>query len=655
MPVTIGLLFHSNFPFSMHYNIAYNSCYKYLPGIFRDFPEIPINLHISAPLLQQFGWRNPEIIDILNNGVINKQFEILGSSYAQNILYACSDWANKKHLEWNKAIIDKFFPTIKNNLMGFWNPERVFFSALINLLINFNYSYTLIENHILDKAIRDPSIPVERVWKYKISNTNKYFYFLPDNQEMIKFTNNAIWTGNSDTLFEFIEAKCESDSDNSILCYAEDAEATGFWQIARGMDYKKAHTNLRKLLTELEENAWIQVKLFSEILNSEKVYEIKNIPDGAALWMNESVKIDGYNDWFDFIKESPEIKYYKAYYEKIERTIKTVTGTTINRNLLNELIKCYLVQQFEFGCSPGTFGDLESRYLMNVPGMQLWDDRRMLNNMFNLLLNQKQKETSPQWIYQDGLSLIECKSSKWISQFSPIGARCTLLFNKEKNSLFSPNPYFSSQDRNILYNSFPFLEVQIKYPDFEELVNYHGNLLMDQCTVNNLPIGELSSSKIILTPNGKQYQNMKALKHTLFNSMILPKRNSVLFWYSEEGIQISKEITNLESSILVQYIVKNISKENKAIDFSITNEFSPDPATILDNGIKSLTMQALKEKGKSHFIIKNTITESQVSTITPLNPNHFIPISSEFAIRFKLQFEFDLSRGTQKKIPLELA
>jgi len=55
VPVVAGLLFHGNFPFSMHYSVAYHSCYKHLPVIMREYPDIPVNWHLSAPLIQQLA------------------------------------------------------------------------------------------------------------------------------------------------------------------------------------------------------------------------------------------------------------------------------------------------------------------------------------------------------------------------------------------------------------------------------------------------------------------------------------------------------------------------------------------------------------------------------------------------------------------------
>ncbi|MFX1312483.1 MAG: hypothetical protein ACFFHD_07700 [Promethearchaeota archaeon] len=651
MPVVIGLLFHGNFPLSMHYNVAYHSCYKYLPVIMREYPDIPINWHLSAPLLQQLAWKNPETIQIFNEGLKSSQFEILGSSYAQNILYACSEWANRKHIKWNRSIIHNFFPELKK-LNGYWNAERVFYKDIVNLLIDYNYSYTLIENDILKKALPNTKISVDHVWKQKVNRKNRYFYFFPDNLVMKNLTNEVIWLGEIQKFFKYLDEFIVSDSERNVICYAEDAEATGFWQIARGMNYKKAHDNLRMLLKELTENKWIEVKLFSDIIREEKSFEIGTIPDGQATWMVESVKVDGYNDWFDYVEKAPEVQYYKEYYKRIEDQFRSLPKSIKQRNLTNELLNYYLVQQFEFGCSPGSFGNLASRYLMNVPGMQLWDDRVTIDVIFNWLTFDKKKTTKPEWKYRGSSPVIEWSTLKWISQFSPFGGRGTLLVNKENDSIFSPNPYFSSQDRNVLFNALPHLKIHIKFPSFNETTYTHGNFLMDDCFVNNKPIGSLKPYLVELSQNGRHFYQKKSLKHTLFSALILPNSNSICFWFSEAGILVKKEITQLDLNINILYTLKNISEEMKTIKFSITNEFSPDPIVVLDNGKNSLDLIVSQGKKGSKIITKNNITSSKVAIVSLEKPNKIKKITSEFAKRHKLIYNFNLKNEEKKEIPI---
>ncbi|MFX1569182.1 MAG: hypothetical protein ACFFCV_12530 [Promethearchaeota archaeon] len=650
MPVTLGLLFHANFPFSMHYTIAYNSCYKHLPVIMRNYPNIPVNWHLSATLLQQLAWKNPETIQVFRKGLQDNQFELLGSSYAQNILYNCSEWVNREQIKWNRSIIHNFFPEL-NNLNGFWNPERVFYEDMFDLLLDYDYNYTLVENQIIKSAIKPTNLTVDHIWKRNVKKTGSSFYIFPDNQVLKDLIDKVIETGKTEELIRFLDKNVESDSERKVFCYAEDAEVSGFWQIARGMDYKKVHENLKKLLGELTENKWIKVKLFSDIIKEEKSYEIGSIPNGQATWMIDSVKVDGYRDWFDYIEQAPEIQYYKEYYEKVEQKIRTLPNKLRKRNLTNELLKYYLSQQFEFGCSPGSFGDLASRYLMNVPGMQIWDDRVTIDTIFDWL-SSGDKKFKPHWKFRGASPVIEFSTLKWICQFNPFGGRCTFLMNREIDSIFSPNPFYSSQDRNVMFNSLPYLKVHLNYSGIEDLINNHGNCLMDNCYVNNEPIGDLMEYKVVLNRNGRRYIMKKSLQHSLFNSLILPKEDSIRFWYSELGISVIKEIKEIDSNIEILYTFKNLSEETKTIKFTVTNEFAPEPVLVLENGKECLKLEIEQEKSRTKIITTNIITNSKVLIVTSVKPNEIKKIPSEFALRYKLIFQFKLDKEGLKSIPL---
>ncbi len=651
MPVVLGLLFHGNFPFSMHYTVAYHSCYKHLPIIMREYPDVQVNLHLSAPLLQQLAWKNPETLKHFKEGINTNQFELLGSSYAQNILYNCSEWINREQIKWNRITIKKLFPQLKR-LKGYWNAERVFYNEMISLLLDSGYNYTLVENNILKKALASKSASVEHVWKSKIREKNAKFYFLPDNQQVKEKINRVIQSGQLSEFFRFLDKNIESDSDSKVLCYAEDAEVVGFWQIARNLNYKKSHENFKLLLKGLTDNNWIEVKLFSDIIKHEEAYEIGTIPNGQASWMVESVKVDGYKDWFDYIEQSPEVEYYRKYYRSTEDKFKSLPNKIKKRNLTNELLKYFLSQQFEFGCAPGSFGDLDSRYLMNVPGMQLWDDRMTLNTIFDWLSKDQKQTTKPMWKFRGSSPVIEWFAFKWICQFSPFGGRCTLLVNRDKDSIFSPNLFFSSQDRNVLYNALPHLKIHVKYPGIEEITNTHGNFLMDDCSVNNEPIGTMMDYKVEINQENRKYYKGKSLKHTFFNSLILPMENSILFWYAETGILIKKEIKEIDTHLNIIYILQNISEDNKTIKFTITNEFAPESLIVLENGKNSLKLDIAEEKSGTKIIVNNTITNSKVTVISKVKPLEVKKIPSEFAIRYKIIYQFKLVKKEIKNIPL---
>ncbi len=647
MPVVIGLLFHANFPFSIHFNFAYHSCYKHLPKIMREFPDIPINWHLSATLLQQLAWNGCEVLNTINEGLNEQQFEILGSSYAQNVLYACSEWANHHHIKWNCEIISNLFPQIKE-LNGFWNPERVFYASIPVILREHGYKYTLVENCILQNSLPEIQEDANRVWKLK--NSGGDLFILPDNQTMKNMTNDVIWSGKTKKFFKYLDDNNDSDSEKRILCYAEDAEATGFWQFARGMDYKKAHTNLRRLLRELEDNDWIEIKLFSDIINTEPSSDIAYIKEGQASWMAESVKVDGYKDWFDYVTNAPEISYYKHHHSDFEKKYKLLTKTQRQRNLAKELLCSFLSQQFEFGCSPGSFGDLASRYLMNVPGYQIWDDRVTIDTLLDWLNSDGVYDCVPRWILRGSTPVIEWETLNWIGQYSSFGGRCTVLLDKSTDSIVSPNIFFPSQDRITIYNSFPHLDYELKYLDSGFSSHTHGNLFEDDCCVDGVPIGSQKEIAVQLDPRSRKYIYGKSLRHTHYSTLVIPHRKAIQFWYWESNILVKKEIKQYDNNIEAVYTIRNDLNKKREFEFRVTNEFSPCPIVVLDNGKASLSMKISENADEKNVIVRNKITDSKVKLRYNENQSQIKELPAQFAKRFQILYRFELDYKEKKKI-----
>jgi hypothetical protein len=653
MPVIIGLLFHANFPFSMHFDVAYHSCYKILPSIMRESPEIPINWHISGPLLQQLKWHHPETLKIIDDGIEDRQFELLGSSYAQNILYTCSDWANDAQINWHKEILNEMFPNLLK-ISGFWNPERVYYEDLLPLIKKYGYKYTLVESDIIRKGLNSDSSSINHVWKKILKKTKTEFNILPDNQEIKEKMNNVIWNGNNSDFFKYLNDQYSSDSTRNVLCYADDAEVVGFWQYARGMDFKKAHLNLKNLLKAFSENDWIELKLFSDIIKEEIPSKIDNIPHGQATWMVESANVDGYIDWFDYIENSPEISYYKKYHISLEKKFKEIETLQNDRNLAKEIIRFYLTQQYEFGCSPGSFGNLASRYLMNVPGQQLWDDREMIDTLLDLFHIDKRNKKGSVWKFRGSLAKVEWVTKKWISQFNPIGARCTLLINRDYDYIVSPNIFFPSQDRNVINNNFPYLEIELDFPQFQRIMNHHGNLFMDELILNGVPIGSLFTYKVLLNQEGKHYFEKKSLSHSLFNSLILPHKNSVQFWYSEGGIVLLKELKQNDISLELKYKIQNLTESKKKINFHIDNELAPNQTLVLNNGKKCLEENIIRNDSEVKIEIENKKTNMKVIILCKNVPTSIESVPSEFASRHRLTYDFTLDKNKDKTLKFEI-
>ncbi|MEK6573835.1 MAG: hypothetical protein AABZ58_05915, partial [Chloroflexota bacterium] len=149
MPLSVALLFHFNQHFHEYARTASRVCYRGLLKVLRSHPSLKFNIHISGTLIHALNWLDPEPLDLIRAGLADGQFELLGSTYAQNVPYASSDWDNARQIELHRQTLKETFgvePTV------FWNPERCWRQSLVPVVASGGYTCTLVEDHILRKA-----------------------------------------------------------------------------------------------------------------------------------------------------------------------------------------------------------------------------------------------------------------------------------------------------------------------------------------------------------------------------------------------------------------------------------------------------------------------------------------------------------------------
>ncbi|MBI4771043.1 MAG: hypothetical protein HY784_11710 [Chloroflexi bacterium] len=96
MPLTVPFLFHFNQHFNEYARVASRACYRGLLRVLRAHPALKFNIHISGTLVHALSWVDPEPLELIRDGLKAGQFELLGSTYAQNVLYASNDWDNAR-------------------------------------------------------------------------------------------------------------------------------------------------------------------------------------------------------------------------------------------------------------------------------------------------------------------------------------------------------------------------------------------------------------------------------------------------------------------------------------------------------------------------------------------------------------------------------
>ena len=186
MPVHVPLLFHLNQHLTEYSLAASRASYKGLLRVLRSHPTIPVNIHISGTLVNALQWLDPEPLQLIWEGLRAGQFELLGSTYAQNVPYSSDDWDNARQIELHLKVLHDAFGVTP---VTFWNPERTWRQSLLPIIAGNGYRFTLIEDHILAKArLAEPVVVTSQVGAHILT-------LLYDDHLLRHLFNFAVWFG----------------------------------------------------------------------------------------------------------------------------------------------------------------------------------------------------------------------------------------------------------------------------------------------------------------------------------------------------------------------------------------------------------------------------------------------------------------------------
>jgi hypothetical protein len=379
MTLHLPLVFHFNQHLNEFGRPASLTCYRGLLRVLRAHPRLPFNIHISGTLIHALQWLDPEPLQFIRDGLDDGQFELLGSTYAQNVPYATDDWDNARQIELHQRVIHDVFGRTPT---AFWNPERCWRQSLLPVIAEAGYRLTLIEDHILDKAgVTEAAVLTTQAGPHRLT-------IVRDDESFKHKFNFAAYFGRPAQLERYLEAASlaaeQANLAHPCLAYAEDAEAMGLWGWPRGVVPNQTWHRLDQLLSWLENQADLQLIHLSAAPAPTR--DLSPIPDGSAAWMDAALgredapyHEDGYADWFDFNGRSPRLAHYRQLYSQIREGLQNsqipnpksqndrqgdsgkAGGTPARpgregeiQNPKSKIVEAalhnYLVHQYEFGC-----------------------------------------------------------------------------------------------------------------------------------------------------------------------------------------------------------------------------------------------------------------------------------------------------------------
>jgi hypothetical protein len=566
----VTLLFHANQNLVPYGRVADRACFRGLLRTLRNHPSLKFQIHFSAPTMHDLLWFGDSTLQIVRQGAQDGQFEIFGSTYAQNIMYSTrrdtGDYEFNTHqIQFQKELIEKVLGVTPK---AFWNAERVWTQNFVQLLADNGYAYVPVEDHILQSSGVTGSIYRPHVTRFNGRSVTVF----EDDKTFLGLVDAAINSGNPSPVISFLNAKYAEDTlDQNVIGYYQDAEATGLWDYESGVDPQTNFSGLDALLKALEQDTLINVTTYHDwAASSPPPPELTPIVDGAAAWM-------GGDAWFAenqspaFVTMRSLYDSLRTYIDSVATVIETFAADTAANKLIRHAWFTLCAHQFEFGCH-GLEGDVHHTQLQLARASAV----SATAALFRLLPATRSFLAD---VNRDGTDEIVVTTPRDLYVFSPSGGRLLYWFNLTKGEELVGDENFSAD-----YGE-PYVDDNLALPQIRGGIETYpwlaGNPLLPEVFTWSFRVRKRALNDHLSFNGGTQV--------SLENTGYTPTLDSAGATFStiEYGLEIRKTVRALDDGLSVQYHLRMLSTP-ATVDLEVQNSFCPSLLSVMDNGRPAL-------------------------------------------------------------------
>jgi len=644
--LNVILLFHANQTLNYQGDTGNDLCFNGLLKVLRKHPASKFMLHFSGSLLHDLLWfdfrHSPSSVDMLRAGAADGQFEIVGSTYAQNIPYSTDNWDNDVQIKTQREVIEK---ALAASPTSFWNAERCWKQQLVPLIAGNGYRATWVETHI----IRDSgdSAPDHAVRKTALGGQELTIF--NDDGNLIGLLDYAIDSGSTGELVSYLTYLRSQDTYRDfVVCYCEDAEATGLWDYEAGGDPQSNWTNLDNVLGAIESLGWVKLTTFTDYLASRQpTVMLSPIVDGQANWMVGPSQQAGYHDWFDYDKSSPLLAFYRDFFatwrERIRGAAQGVIPESPADNLLGHARRNFAAHQFEFGCiGCGALHCQDYQKLETVEAACLAAEYA------------KSPVTSPQVLRKDangdGVEDVVLVTPKDLYVFSPYGGRLLYWYDLEKGEELVGNELFMWGHYYLLYGTYwpgPNYNDDCHYA-----VDYQWNAPHQypaaQPYERSYGIRKKALNEFLSIDGGAPIENL--LNGEMATTTV---GDTVRFTLDASGFTFVKSCYPSGDGLAVQYQVRNDGGGPRQLDHRVESSFNPSLLEAMDYGRESL--KYLRGADTSSTIgpdtrgVTNVFSGTKILYSFDVAPGSLGGRRDAFALELNPEYSYTLAGGQSKR------
>lgn len=267
----------------------YRDCYLPLLETLRDYPTLPVNLHVSGSLIDWLAHRRPEYLDRLREMVAAGRIEIMGGAYHDPILPMLGSADRRGQIESLGRRLGQLFGQVPR---GMWLPERVWEPSLAADMADCDIEHMVLDDYHFHAA----GLSDNHLRGYYLTEAEGRLVALFSGDERLRY---LIPFAEPHETIQYLRETAETHP-GGVMVYADDAEKFGAWP---GMRERMQNERwLRRLLDALVENAsWLKITTLGETIDhvppQGKVY----IPEGSyremGVWSTLAGRQPRARDW----------------------------------------------------------------------------------------------------------------------------------------------------------------------------------------------------------------------------------------------------------------------------------------------------------------------------------------------------------------------
>ncbi|HTU93641.1 MAG TPA: alpha-amylase/4-alpha-glucanotransferase domain-containing protein [Gemmataceae bacterium] len=295
MPLRFVFALHNHQPVGNFGHViehAYRVSYRPFLELLEQYPEIPIALHTSGPLMEWFVEHKPEYIDRLRRMVRRGQVEIMGGGFYEPILPMIPPCDRVGQIASYKSYLENLFAT---NVRGMWVPERVWEQSLVSNIADAGAEYTVLD----DLHFQQAGVEEGRMFGYHLSEDNGRLLRIFAAAEPLRYL--VPYRDPNETLAYF--GGLAARHPDAVVVFADDGEKFGVWPEMYRHCYE--HGWLRRFFDALRGNRhWIQLCTFAQALDAMRPAGRVYLPDASYREMTEwALPLGRLNDYRGLVGE----------------------------------------------------------------------------------------------------------------------------------------------------------------------------------------------------------------------------------------------------------------------------------------------------------------------------------------------------------------